>query len=154
MFKEKKIRQLVWNEIIEKTKEESGEPVPDWIKEKVNELLDKYEKTRNLRQFYAEFINEIQKTRELLKEAVSFRYHLEENCKSFLEKIINDCYKIDRRGIKRRLWKYMNQIDVISREVKTFYQIKRLSNNYLILFRWKTLSVSEGYMKWDVKNDY
>jgi len=124
LFKKTNFKQKIWNNLIEKTQNETGEEVPDWIKNIVTESLKKYESMRNERQFYSYLLNKIKEAQCIFKKFLAHSIQLDPNCKVFINKIIDECYlKKDSKGIKRRLWKYMNQIEVLAEETKCFGNI-------------------------------
>lgn len=126
IFVQSNIREKIWREIVEKTEEETGEEVPDFIKNIVNECLEKYQSLSNKRQFYGHFLSQIQDVQDVLKKFISHSTQLEKNCQAFITQLVNETYiATDNKGIKRRLWKYMNQISLISKETKFFDEIKK-----------------------------
>jgi hypothetical protein len=124
-FKRQNFRQKLWKELVQKTEDEIGQEMPGWIKDVINNALDKYESMRNEKQFFAYVLEKTQDAKSLLHKMIAPSEQLDINCKHFLDKILGDCYTLTNgEGIKRRLWKYMNQIDFISGEVKIFDEIK------------------------------
>jgi hypothetical protein len=126
IFEQTNIREKIWKEIVEKTEKETGEEVPDFIKDIVNECLTKYQSLSNKRQFYGYFLSQIQDVKEILKKFLSHSVYLDKNCQILITKLVDETYNsTDNKGIKRRLWKYMNQISLLSKEAEFFEEIKK-----------------------------
>lgn len=124
LFQQSNLRQKLWAEYVEKTEKEIGGPIPNWIKDKINEALNKYESMQTDRQFFAYLLANIKDCHEILKRFVSHSIQLNPNCQYFLKSVIEECYNAtNNEGIRRRLWKYMNQIDIMDKEVQYFEKI-------------------------------